>query len=193
LPKVVDEVAQRARIRGAARRVFAKRGLAKTGLVHVAAAAGLRRSSLYHYYPDKSALVRDLANDLLRAEEAMFRSALSEAGDALERIERLCEQLIALFEERAALGRVLLELWATEPGRVRPVLRRVRRALSELLRLGQERGEIDASLDPEPTAVLLVALLDGLLVQVFVDPRTVRIDDELRRTFVGSVRRLLSA
>ena len=76
MPKVVDAAEQRSRIREAARQVFARRGVAGTGLVHVAKAARISRSNLYHYYPDKAAPFRDLAQELLDEEEALFRAAL---------------------------------------------------------------------------------------------------------------------
>ena len=69
MPKVVDTAVQRREIRRAARRVFARRGVASTGLTHVAEAAGMGRSSLYHYYADKASLVRDLTRELLAEEE----------------------------------------------------------------------------------------------------------------------------
>jgi AcrR family transcriptional regulator len=193
VPKIVDEEEQRGRIRAAARSVFSRRGLATTGLAHVAAAAGMRRSTLYHYYPDKAALVRDLADDVLGQEEAVFRAALEAEGGALERIVRLADEVIRLFELRVALGRILLELWASEPRRIRPMLRRVREALAELIRIGQQQGEIAAELDPDATAVLLVALMDGLLIQVFIDPKAVRTDARLRRPLARTVRRVLEA
>jgi AcrR family transcriptional regulator len=192
VPKIVDEEAQRGRIRAAARSVFARSGLTTTGLTHVARAAGMQRSSLYHYYADKAALVRDLADEVLAEEEAAFRAALEGEGSALERIERLAEAVVRVFGTRAALGRVLLELWASEPARVRPALRRVRATLAELIRVGQERGEIAGDLDPDAAALLLVALLDGLLVQVFLDPRGVRADAPLLGAVVRAVRRILA-
>ena len=153
----------------------------------------MRRSTLYHYYPDKAALIRDLADDILAEEESAFRAALEAEGSALERIARLADEVIGLFESRVALGRILLELWASEPGRIRPMLRRVRAALADLVRIGQQQGEIAGELDPDATAVLLVALMDGLLVQVFLDPKGVQTDARLRESFARSLRRALEA
>ena len=77
MPKLVDRVEQRREIRRAARHVFARRGVAGTGLTHVAEAAGMGRSSLYHYYPDKAALMRDLLREVMTEEDcrAMDSSA----------------------------------------------------------------------------------------------------------------------
>ncbi len=62
-----------------------------------------------------------------------------------------------------------------------------------LVRIGQQQGEIAGELDPDATAVLLVALMDGLLVQVFLDPKGVQTDARLRQSFARSLRRALEA
>ena len=82
MPKLVDSVEQRREIRSAARRVFARRGVAGTGLTHVAQAAGMGRSSLYHYYPDKAALMRDLLCEVMGEEESFFAAAGAVAAAA---------------------------------------------------------------------------------------------------------------
>ena len=158
MPKIVDEEKQRGRIRSAARSVFSRQGLATTGLAHVAAAAGMRRSTLYHYYADKAALIRDLADDILAEEESVFRAALEVEGSALERIARLADEVIGLFESRVALGRILLELWASEPRRIRPMLRRVRAAGADAALVGEALMRSD---DPAATLATWRAELDG--------------------------------
>lgn len=192
LPKLVDEAAQRERIRLAAISVFARRGLTTTGLTHVARAAGMQRSTLYHYYEDKSALVRDLARSVLEGEEAVFRTALEREGPARERILDICRELLDVLATRSELGRVLVELWTSEPRLVRSMLRRVRTLVAELLREGQKSGEIRSSLNADAASALLVGLLDGLFIQHFLDPAEVVADRSLRRALVDSVERILA-
>jgi AcrR family transcriptional regulator len=192
MPKVVDEREKRREIRGAARRVFSKRGLVGTGLTHVAAAAGISRANLYNYYPDQAALVRDLADELLAEEDALFLAALEEEGSPLERIERLAGVATDLFGRWAEAGTLLLQIWANEPRRVRPLLRTVREVLADLIREGQRQGEIHRRLAPEPAAAVVVALIDGVLLQFFIDPRAFSESEALRRTVIHSVRRTLS-
>lgn len=192
MPKIVDRAARRRRILDAAGRVFARRGIAGTGLSHVAEAAGMRRSNLYHYYPDKDSLIGALADALLADEEALFQAALAGPGTALERLDRLVAGFADLFEPRAALGRVLLEVWASSPRRMRRALRRVRASLADLVRGGQSAGELDPDLDADTAALLLVALLDGLVVQMFLDPTRTPRGTTLRRALTDAVRRALT-
>ena len=84
MPKVVDPTIQREDIRSAARSVFARRGVRGTGLAHVAEAAGMARSSLYHYYPDKDSLLADLLQEMLEQERLLFRSQLRAEGTPIQ-------------------------------------------------------------------------------------------------------------
>jgi AcrR family transcriptional regulator len=191
MPKIVDAGEQRARIRQAARAVFSRRGLKGTGLVHVATEAGMSRPGMYHYYADKDALVRDMARALLAEEERLFGEVLAGGGPVGERIERFADAVIERFAAWAALGQVLLEVWATEARRLRPVLRRLRTGLTALIRDGQRRGEIDAALLPRETATLLLGAIDGLMLQVMLDPQGVPPTPAIRRALAESLRSIL--
>lgn len=187
MPKVVDAAEQRREIRRAARDVFRRRGV--VGLTHVAEAAGVGRSSLYHYYPDKGALVRDLLRDLIREEETLFRAALSGEGRPLRRIERLVAAMPALFGEWARAGRLLLELRAKDARLFRGFFRRIRGTLAAVIREGQQSGEIDAALDPELAAATVIGAIDGLLLQDLVDASAFPDSDALGVALVGMVRK----
>ena len=191
MPRLVDPVAQRREIVRAARRVFGRRGLKGTGLTHVARAAGMGRSSLYHYYPDKQALVRDLVQDLLAEEEELFASALDEPGPPRERIERLARRLIELFEPWSAVGRLLFDLRSSETARFRVFFRTVREALAAAIAEGQATGEIDAALDPVLAASTIIGAVDGLLLQHFVDARAFPDRDALADALAGAVGKVL--
>jgi len=185
MPKLIDATEQRRQIREAARAVFARQGLRGTGLAHVARAAGMGRSSLYHYYPDKDALLRDLVVETLADERALFRSCLGGPGTSLDRVLRLVDALVALFDAWAVVGRLLLELRLDDVKPFRRFFREVRDELAGVLREGQATGELDASLDAELAAATLIGAVDGLLFQHFLDPRAVdpgALRQALRRT-----------
>jgi AcrR family transcriptional regulator len=192
VPKVVDAREQRRQIRRAARRVFSRRGVAGTGLAHVADAAGMGRSSLYHYYADKAALLRELGRELLAEEEALFAAAARGEGSPLERIERLIGTLVRLFDEWSRVGRMLLELRSRDARRFRPFFRRTREHLAALVAAGQTRGEIDPGADPQLTAAALIGTVDGLLLQYFVEPAAFGDPAALRAAVVRLVRRGLA-
>jgi AcrR family transcriptional regulator len=151
----------------------------------------MSRTGLYHYYPDKTALVRDLVAELLAEEERLFEAALRAPGPVAERIARLADGVIERFAAWASLGRPLLEIWSRDSRRLRPLLRRLRRALESLVREGQRRGEIAAELAPRETAALLLGLVDGLMLQVFIDPARVVASRAMRDALAASLGRIL--
>lgn len=193
MPKVVDAEEQRAKIREAARRVFAEHGVRGTGLAHVADAAGMGRSSLYHYYPDKPALLTDLVRDVLAAERALFERCLGRAGTPLARLEGLAEACAGLFPEWAAFGRLFLDLRLADAHGLRGTLRELRRALAAVIAEGQRDGSLRAEPAPEIAASLLMGAIDGLLLQYFIEPGAFpepeRLADALRET----TRRIVAA
>jgi len=99
MPKIVDATEQRGSIRRAATRVFSRRGVAGTGLAHVAREAGMGRSTIYHYYRDKTALTRDMVRELLSEEEALFAAA---AGTALTTPEGILAEATRMLADPKA-------------------------------------------------------------------------------------------
>jgi AcrR family transcriptional regulator len=192
MPKIVDVTAERRRIRRAARRVFARRDPGNTGLAHVARAAGVGRATLYHYYPDKTSLLRDLARELLVEEERAFEKALHGPGSPIERIAGLAAALTEAFEQWAAVGRMLLELWFRDAKRSRPFFRRLRGSVARLVAEGQARREIAPELEPEIAAAMVIGLIDGVLLQRLVDPVAfARTHGTLHAALATGVRRML--
>ena len=191
MPKLVDAVEQRREIRGAARQVFARRGVAGTGLAHVAEAAGMGRSSLYHYYPDKAALMRDLLREIMTEEESFVAALVGGEGTPLVRAERLARALAGMFEKWAAVARMLFDLRLRETRGFRPFFRRIRDHLASLIAEGQRLGEMDSQLDPDLGAATLIGTVDGLLLQHLVDPRAFPDSRALENALVLAVRKLL--
>jgi AcrR family transcriptional regulator len=170
VPKIVDADEQRAAIRSAAWRVFSARGVKGTGLEHVARQMGVGRSSLYHYYPDKDSLVRDLTEELLREEERAFLEAVKRAGGVLERIDRLADELTAVFSDWLAVGPMFLDLRHLGEDRFRRFYRKARKLLADLIAEGQQSGEVSPYLHSRIASSAVIGMIDGLLLQYLIEP-----------------------
>ncbi len=192
MPKIVDNAEQRRAIRQAAQSVFARRGIKGTGLAHVAEVAGMGRSSLYHYYPDKGSLVRDLLAELLAEEGAIFAAVANGEGSSLQRIEQLIRALMGLLKSWSAVGRMVLELRASETRRFRGLFRRIRRHLAAAIADGQQCGEIDPALDPRLSASTLIGAADGFFLQYLIDPGAFPDSSEISDELVRSVHKMLA-
>jgi AcrR family transcriptional regulator len=193
MPKRVDAPAQRSQIRAAARRVFARRGVRGTGLAHVAAAVGMGRSSLYHYYPDKQSLLSDMVAELLAQERLLFRRCLEAEGAPIERLESLARGCAALFPEWADFGRMIIDLRLEDAGRLRGFFREARRDTARVVAEGQRDGTIAREPAADVQASLLIGAMDGLLLQYFVDAQALPEPQALAESLVALTRRLVSA
>ena len=150
----------------------------------------MSRPGLYRYYPDKQALIADLARALLDEEKRLFDEALGRDGTASERIRRLAHGVGDLFAESNDDSGVLLQLWLTEPDMVRSMLRDLRGRLAKVIREGQVDRELDLSVDALHAAALVIGLLDGVLVQHVLDPAALGVSG-FRHTLVRGVEQLL--
>jgi AcrR family transcriptional regulator len=170
MPKRVDVAQKRRDILAAAAETFARRGPHGTNLARVAAAAGMGKSSLYHYFSTRQALCSALADDLLRHEADLFEAVVAAPGPAAQRLGALLDAIAALFDEWVSVGPLLVDFLRDRRGRrrVQQTFRRARAALAALIQDGQRTGVFRAGPPPALAAVAL-ACLDGLLLQEVIE------------------------
>ncbi len=181
MPKVVDIPARRRDILAAAASTFARHGYRGTSLERVAAALGVGKSSLYHYFPTKEALFATLADETLRREAELFDALTAAETPPDERLRRLLDAIVGMLDEWAAVGPLLVDFLREPRGRrrVQETFAHARTALARLLREGQRTGAFRKGA-PEALATVVLGCLDGLLLEELVEPGITR----------GTVRRM---
>lgn len=174
-------MAQRDDIVAAAMEPFARLGFARTSMSDIAQAAGLTRTALYHYFPNKEAVFQAINAAISEGIEAEVNRAVEAAGkDRAARIEgAVLARYAWAFEllHRSAHGRELID---EKHRRLGPEsaegARRFHAFLSRNLARGDEKGTFrlaKAGLSAERAAALLMAALDGVMA-------TVRTEEEAR-------------
>jgi AcrR family transcriptional regulator len=181
MPKVVDVPARRREILAAAAVAFARHGYRGTSLQRVAAAMGVGKSSLYHYFPTKEALFAALADDTLRWEAELFDALVAADAPPGERLRGLLDAIVGMLDEWAAVGPLLVDLLREPRGRrrLRETFAAVRRALARLIRDGQ-RARVFRAGAPDALATVVLGCLDGLLLEELIEPGITR--GTVRRT-----------
>jgi AcrR family transcriptional regulator len=171
-----DFVESRERLVLAMSELMWQRGYAATSPREVRDRSGVGQGSMYHHFPSKrelalAALQRN-CDDLLPATENL----LNAPGDPLERLTAyLTRPLPAL--KGCKVGRMTQDpLVATDPELLAPVgdaFAGVHRALSAVIAEAIALGELSPDLDPERTARLLSASIQGgyVLAIAAQDPR----------------------
>src|SRR5215510_5757573 len=179
MPKVTQEHvdARRRQILSAALRAFARQGFHRTTMQNIFREAELSPGAVYRYFSGKDELIAAIIGEMmgfLGETAALFTELLPEGrlrrpGEALvEVIERYQELKLGTVEERARIFPHLVGEQQRDPqlnAAVRAGIEGLRQSFETLARAAQERGELDAALEPEHFSRVVVSLVQGLLLQ----------------------------
>jgi len=165
---------QRERILRAAIDLFTAHGFRGASLDRVAAAVGISRQGVLHYFPSKTHLLLGVIE--LRDEEGVARA---EARAARDMDADLASALLATVEHNQRepdLTRLFTVLAAESvapehPGneRFRERYRTIREIMTRAVQEAQDAGQLVAHADPVMVATLLIAVMDGLQLQFLLD------------------------
>jgi AcrR family transcriptional regulator len=148
-----SEQSSRDKILDAAEVLFAKRGYAGVGLRELAEVVGLGKSSLFHHFKNKPELYAAVAARILGRIEVRVLESVGAAGSAVERFERLMDDIIDLLAANPNYARVLLrslfeddDLAGEMPEEVEShrAIGSLMGAMTQLLRDGMNAGEFRA-------------------------------------------------
>ena len=176
MPKVSQEHLERRRqqILDAAASCFARQGFHATSMQDIFAAAGLSAGAVYRYFPTKTELIRAIAAEALANALPALDSAISDC--ATPSIPDVVAAIVTQLRDGrlARLRPVILPVWA-EAVRDEELAELARSTLGELLtniaslleRLVAE-GRIASGTDPTAAGRLIMALLQGYVIQFAV-------------------------
>jgi AcrR family transcriptional regulator len=99
----------RSRINTAARDLFYERHYDSTTMDEIAAAAGLRRSTLYLHYKDKAEILADVVGDYTPRAQAVL-GTLPGPAPTLEQLKRWIRKVIAFVEQERVPLSIILEM-----------------------------------------------------------------------------------
>lgn len=159
--------ARRVTILDAARKVFARNGLAATRIGDIAAEAGVSQGLLYHYFPDKDALFTEIVAAALRETAALTAGARRSPGSAWQRLHRLCEEMLAGVLEYPEYPLVILQAFTSRavPEEARAAVdeygQQTFRDMVALIREGQAEGRVVAG-DPVELAIAFTSCIQGV-------------------------------
>jgi TetR/AcrR family transcriptional repressor of nem operon len=142
------------------------------------AAAGVTKSSFYHFFPSKHALVLAvLERQWQWFEETMLHPTFSDHRSLPEQLERLSELILEAQQHAqqqsggqmcgCPFGNLLVEL-STQDEAIRAQVERIflewQRCFERRIAEEQAQGRVPASLDPAVTAQALIAYFEGVLL-----------------------------
>lgn len=179
MPKVSEQhvEARRMQILQAAMQSFARNGFHQTSMQEVCRQAELSPGAVYSYFASKEEIIETLA-ELSLARNRELLSTLRAKGDVRQALRGLLEAIGDYLRAPAGyeLSGIKVGLWA-EAVRNQNIMMLFRRTyhetlseIADIVRQGQERGEVSRSISAEAVAQLLVSMIDGLVLQLAFDP-----------------------
>lgn len=169
----------------AATEVFAEQGFNSVTVAGIADRAGIGKGTVYEYFASKDDLLFAVFEWMNEGIADRIRSLIEEGGTTHERLRRLLDLGAEVTREQVDMQAVALDFWSASRGTKSEerynqaclaTYRAYRALLVAVIREGQQTGELKPSIDAEAIAVMIVAAMDGLGIQVFfdrgVDPAT---------------------
>ena len=194
MPKIVDHDERRRVIVEALWRVVARDGAHEISVRHVAAEAGMPKSSIGHYVGTMPQLM-GLAVDQLVQENTDYLLSLDLFSLDADMATEVLYTLVPVSERRRHMSGVWL-LLAAQAGadpEFAEVLHRLNASIAEglgdLLRAMQQQNLVDLSHDVDREVRRLHALIDGLALQCMTDP-SLRSETDVRAILRDEVARL---
>ena len=168
--------ARREQILRAAVRCFARKGYYATTIEDLVAETGLSRGALYLYFANKEALYLALADRWDCGLQEAVQQQVTPGMSPVAVIAVIIEVTGAQVEADAAACHILMEGWTLAqviPAlgvQVRHQQEQARAVFEQLLQAGVQRGEVRADLPIALHAQMLLALLEGLMVEWHLHP-----------------------
>lgn len=184
MPKDVDHDARREELLEAVWRVIARDGIDRATIRVIAEETGWSSGVLAHYFADKEEILASALRLMYERISARWSTKL-EGLTGIEALHELVLDNLPLDDQRRLETRVFMNYWGRVIRDGDQVPRSERRGpqlidlLGELVRAGQEAGEIRVDEAPDGIAERLLALIDGFSLHALLDPQRLTRDRQL--------------
>src|SRR2546426_5727966 len=166
--------ATREKILSSATKLFAAHGYANTSLAQVAKEAQVSKALIFWHFANKDELFRTALKSSLEPYSINVVELLS-GLDELGQIRKLVDLYYDFVSQNVYSVRFLLSLVVREEKNLDDVLDRTSELfriycnlLADILQTGREKGVFRSNVNPQADAALIMATLNGILVQGFV-------------------------
>ncbi len=169
---------KRSVVLAAAGKVFHAHGYAATTMEAIATQAGVSKGSIYNYFRSKQDLFSQLFVEVISGDEAEIEQLVAEAIPADEKLQKLVDNVFSQLESYTAIGALVLEFWATAARQqhrgelaemFEQMFSRWRGRIGAIVNQGIASGQFRAEIDPNVAASLILAVMNGIIVQSILD------------------------
>lgn len=185
MPETTDETSRkgidkRRLILDSALHVFADKGYDGTRISDIARDAQIAYGLVYHYFKNKEEILDTIFLERWSGFIDEVESVASEPASIEEKLLRIAGIIASAYSERSEWAKVLVfEIQRSQrladPTRLQHVGRLFRR-IAEILRAGQERGELRREIDPDLACYIFVGGLDIVVTSRVLQRAAVAVD-----------------
>lgn len=161
MPKIVDHEEYREQLIWRCFSTFADGGFSRCTMKQLASAAGVTPGTLYHYFPDKTALFESVVQTVAHSILKTLREVVGEDGGMLDKLRRLGDFLDRNEAYLARQNRLWCEVLQMDDA-YKDSLRPLYEQFRSLLRSIFDDPSVQAAAR-EPLTTMLAALTDGLI------------------------------
>ena len=146
-------------------------------VVGIADAAGMTHANVYRYFANKAALIDAVAGQWLRGMEATIAEIADSPDPADDKLERLIQAWARVHRELLTEDRHLFDVYCTATETSRPLVRKHRARMRQLIERVLDEGIVTGKFDPRDREKAHAFITDA--VYRFINPLTVRLDAEV--------------
>jgi len=155
---------RRAEILQAALRAFRERGYHDTTLDDIAHRLGLRKTALYHYFPDKEAILYACHLESLSQLDRIMAAARARAGPPAEQLGYVIREHVRVMTDTLQGSPLAFEVTALSRAHQREIIRgrdAYERALRDLIEQGIRHGDL-RPVNPKLAAFVILGAINWI-------------------------------
>jgi AcrR family transcriptional regulator len=146
-------------------------------VVGIADAAGMTHANVYRYFTNNAALIDAVAGQWLRGMEATIADIADSPDPADDKLERLIQAWARVHRDLLKEDRHLFDVYCTATETSRPLVRKHRARMRQLIERVLDEGIVTGKFDPRDREKAHAFISDA--VYRFINPLTVRLDAEV--------------
>jgi AcrR family transcriptional regulator len=146
-------------------KVFNERGYEATSMEDLSRKLGITKSAIYYHVPSKDELLRLALDRALDGLFAAVREARAKSGPAIDRLEFLVRESIAVLVDRLPFVTLLLRVRGNTKVERDALARRREfdQVVADLVKQAEAEGDVRPDIDPAVTARLLFGTVNSLI------------------------------
>ena len=164
-PRILEKRRRRrAEILHAALQAFSEKGYHTTTLGHIAARVGVQKTALYHYFPDKEAILFACHRESLAEVNRLLEAARARDMTAAARLRHIIREHVRVMTDTLEGSTIAFEVPALSPGHQAEIIEardRYERGLREIIAHGINSGEF-GPVDPKVAVFALLGAINWI-------------------------------